>query len=274
MDPAPDSDRRFTGSVAELYESLLVPMIFAPCALDLAARAAARRPARVLELAAGTGVVTRALSAALPARTRIVATDLNQAMLDQAIAVGGTRPSVEWQQADAMALPFADGEFDLVVCQFGVMFFPDKGQAFAEARRVLAPGGTFLFNVWDAIEANEFADVVTSALAHWFPADPPGFLARTPHGYHERARIEADLRAGGFAAAPIVDTFAARSPATSAQAAATAYCQGTPLRNEIEARNPGALEEATKAAAYALASRFGRGPIEGDIRALVIEVKK
>ena len=151
MDSTSDADRRFTGSVAEIYESLLVPMIFAPCAQDLAERAAARRPARVLEQAAGTGVLTRALDAALPARTRIVATDLNQAMLDQAIAVGGTRASVEWRQADAMALPFADGEFDLVVCQFGVMFFPGKGEAFAEARRVLAPGGTLLFNCWDKI---------------------------------------------------------------------------------------------------------------------------
>jgi SAM-dependent methyltransferase len=207
---APDSDRRFTGSVAQIYESLLVPMIFAPCALDMAARAAARRPARVLELAAGTGVVTRALDAILPVRTRIVATDLNQAMLDQAIAVGGTRERVEWRQADAMALPFADGEFDLVVCQFGVMFFPDKGQAFAEARRVLAPGGSLLFNVWDEIAANEFAAVVTEALARWWFRDPPMFLARTPHGYHERARIEADLLRGGFTTAPIVDTFAAR----------------------------------------------------------------
>ena len=274
MPLAPDSDQRFTGSVAQMYESLAVPMIFAPYALDLAARAAARRPLRVLELAAGTGVVTRALDAVLPARARIVATDLNQAMLDQAISAGGTRSSVEWRQADAMALPFADGEFDLVACQFGVMFFPDKGEAFAEARRVLAPGGTFLFNAWEAIEANDFAQVVTQALAQWWPADPPAFLARTPHGYHERARIEGDLRRGGVEAAPIVDTFAARSAAPSALAAATAYCQGTPLRNEIEARKPGGLEEATKAAAYALASRFGRGAIEGDIRALVVEVKK
>jgi SAM-dependent methyltransferase len=271
---APDSDRRFTGSVAQIYESLLVPMIFAPCALDMAARAAARRPARVLELAAGTGVVTRALDAILPVRTRIVATDLNQAMLDQAIAVGGTRERVEWRQADAMALPFADGEFDLVVCQFGVMFFPEKGQALAEARRVLAPGGSLLFNVWDEIAANEFAAVVTEALARWWFRDPPMFLARTPHGYHERARIEADLLRGGFTTAPIVDTFAARSPAASPQAAAAAYCEGTPLRNEIEARKPDGLEEATKVAAAALARHFGDGAIEGDIRALVIEVEK
>jgi len=274
MTSTPESDRRFTGSVAEVYESLLVPMIFAPCAVDLADRGAARRPAALPGLAAGPGVGTPAPDRGPPPRARIVASDLNQAMLDQAIAVGGTRERVEWRQADAMALPFADGEFDLVVCQFGVMFFPDKGQAFAEARRVLAPGGSFLFNAWDEIAANEFAAVVTEALARWWFRDPPMFLARTPHGYHERATIEADLLRGGFTAPPIVDTFSARSPAASAQAAAAAYCEGTPLRNEIEARKPGGLEEATNVAATALVRHFGDGAIEGDIRALVIQVEK
>jgi SAM-dependent methyltransferase len=274
MSATPESDRRFTGSVAALYESLLVPMIFAPYALDLAARAAARRPLRVLELAAGTGVATRALDAALPPRASIVATDLNQAMLDQAVAVGGLRREVEWRQADAIALPFEDASFDLVACQFGVMFFPDKGRAFAEARRVLAPGGTFLFNAWDAIEANEFAEVVTTALAGWWPADPPSFLARTPHGYNLRSTIEADLARGGFGQPAIFDTVAARSPAPSARAAAVAYCQGTPLRGEIEARDPDGLEEATQAAERALVQRYGAGAIEGDIRALVIEARK
>lgn len=271
---SPDLDRRFTDSVASLYESLLVPMIFAPLALDLAARAASRRPRRVLELAAGTGVATRALDAVLRAGTDIVATDLNQAMLDQAISVGGVRAGLEWRQADAMALPFADAAFDLVVCQFGVMFFPDKGLAFAEARRVLAPGGRLLFNVWDGIEANEFADTVSGALATWWPADPPAFMARTPHGYHLRSRIEADLAQGGFQEPAIFDTVSARSPAASARAAAVAYCQGTPLRGEIEARKPDGLEEATSVAEAALLRGFGPGAIEGDIRALVIEVAR
>src|SRR5690242_4575588 len=211
-----DIDKVFSGSIAELYEKHLVPLIFEPYAADLAERLRARRVSRVLEIAAGTGVVTRALARALPASTSIVATDLNQAMLDQAAAIGTARP-VEWQQADALKLPFADASFDALVCQFGVMFFPDKAKAFAEARRVLRPGGVFLFNAWDRIEENEFADVVTQALARVFPADPPRFMARTPHGYHDVAAIRRDLAAGGFRAAPTIDTLAARSRAASAR---------------------------------------------------------
>ena len=153
-------DAIFAGTIPELYEKHLVPLIFEPYALDLARRLAERSPARILEVAAGTGVVTRAMASALPAGVSIVATDLNQAMLDRAAAVGTARP-VEWRPADAMALPFADAEFDAVVCQFGAMFFPQKAKAFAESRRVLRPGGAFLFNVWDQIAQNEFADAVT-----------------------------------------------------------------------------------------------------------------
>src|SRR6185369_2662198 len=128
-----------------------------PYAEDLARRLAPLRPGRLLEIAAGTGVVTRRLAASLPKECAIVATDLNPPMIEQAKAIGTAR-AVEWRQADAMKLPFGDAEFDAVVCQFGVMFFPDKAHAFAEARRVLKPGGTFLFNAWDRIEDNEFAD--------------------------------------------------------------------------------------------------------------------
>src|SRR6185437_3429182 len=158
----------------------------------LASRQSTRKLSRVLEIAAGTGVVTRHLASKLPADVSIVATDLNQPMLDTAADMGTSRP-VEWRPADAMQLPFEGGEFDAVVCQFGVMFFPDKAKAFSEARRVLRPGGVLLFNVWDRIEENEFADAVTTALESLFPDDPPRFLARTPHGYHD---VAANPRAG------------------------------------------------------------------------------
>jgi SAM-dependent methyltransferase len=151
------SDKVFGGSIAEVYHSHLVPLLFESYAKDLAHRLASRPFSRVLEVAAGTGVVTRKLASALPAGTAIVASDLNQAMLDVAAAAGTARP-VEWRQADAMQLPFPDGGFDAVVCQFGAMFFPDKPRAFAEARRVLRPGGKLVFSVWDRIEENEFAD--------------------------------------------------------------------------------------------------------------------
>jgi SAM-dependent methyltransferase len=270
---ATGSDKRFASAIASTYETHMVPLIFAPYATDLAERLASRPLTRVLETAAGTGVVTRALASALPASVAIVATDLNQAMLDEAAAIGTTRP-VGWRQADAMQLPFADASFDAVVCQFGAMFFPDKAQAFAETRRVLAPGGVFIFNVWDRIEENEFADCVTTALATMFPSDPPRFLARTPHGHHDLAALARDLAAGGFTAPAQTITVTARSRAGSARIPAVAYCQGTPLRNEIEARDAARLGEATDLAEAAIAERFGRGPVDGKIQAHVITVSK
>ena len=267
-----DTDKLFTGSIPKLYEEYLVPLIFEPYAVDLVNRVASQSLARVLEIAAGTGVVTRKLASVLPESVSVVATDLNQTMLDLACAVGTKRP-VEWRQADAMQLPFEDSLFDVVVCQFGVMFFPEKAKAFSEARRVLRPGGTFMFNVWDRIEENEFAHTVTKALESLFPKDPPRFMARTPHGYYDHAAIERDLRHGGFLASPQISTVAARSQATSPQIPAIAYCQGTPLRNEIEARDKSRLGEATDIAAEALARQFGPGPVDGKIQAHVVTVE-
>ena len=268
----PDSDKLFAGSIPKLYEEYLVPMIFESYAVDLVNRVASRRPAHVLEIAAGTGVVTRKLASVLPQSVSIVATDLNQPMLDMASQVGTERP-VEWRQADALQLPFEDAAFDAVVCQFGVMFFPDKPKAFAEARRVLKPGGVFIFNVWDRIEANEFAHTVAIAFESLFPKDPPRFMARTPHGYHDFATIAEDLKAAGFGSPPHIDTVAARSHATSARVPATAFCQGTPLRNEIEARGK-SLAEATDVAAAAIAQRFGTGAVDGKIQAYVVTVER
>ncbi len=266
---SPQSDKNFGGSIAKFYDEFIVPLIFEPYAEDLARRLAARRLARVLKIAAGTGVVTRRLASLLPDDVSIVATDLNQPMLDLAAEVGTAR-RVEWRQADAMQLPFEDGSFDAVVCQFGVMFFPDKAKAFAEARRVLRSGGVLLFNVWDRIEENEFADVISTALKSVFPDDPPRFLARTPHGYHDIAAIQQDLRGGGFVPTPSVDTLAARSTAGSARIPAMAYCQGTPLRNEIEARDKSRLVEATDIAENAIARQFGRGQVDGKIQVHIV----
>lgn len=267
-----DTDKIFSGSISKLYETYLVPLIFEPYATDLVNRLVSRTLSGVLEIAAGTGVVTRALASVLPAHASIVATDLNQAMLDQASVVGTKRP-VEWRQADAMQLPFADGTFDAVICQFGVMFFPEKSKAFSEARRVLKPGGVFIFNVWDRIAENEFADTVTSALESVFPKDPPRFLARTPHGYYNRPTIEQDLAIGGFTKSAQIATVASRSLAESPRAPAIAYCQGTPLRNEIEARDASRLGEATDIAAGAIAQRFGRGAVDGKIQAHIVTIE-
>lgn len=267
----PGSDTVFAGSIPELYDTQFVPLIFAPYADDMARRVVALAPSRVLETAAGTGVVTRAMAQALPAQTEIVATDLNEPMLARAAAVGTARP-VRWQQADALHLPFEDAGFDVVVCQFGAMFFPDKVCAYREARRVLRLGGTLLFNVWDRLEENDFAHIVTETLARLFPADPPRFMARTPHGHGDVDRIVADLTAAGFTQAPRVETVAARSRAASAHDAALAYCQGTPLRNEIESRSGPSLADATAACAAAIAERHSTGAIEGRIQAFVVTV--
>ena len=261
------TDKLFAGSIPEIYDRYLVPLIFESYARDLADRLVKGEPREILETAAGSGVLTRAIASRLPGSARIVATDLNQPMLDHAM----TRQSddrIEWRQADALALPFANESFDVIACQFGVMFFPDKVQGYKEARRVLKPGGRFFFNVWDRISENEFADVITQALAEVFPHDPPRFMMRTPHGYHDVERIRRELNAGGFTDIS-VEAVENRSKASSPQDPAIAYCQGTPLRNEIEARDAALLEQATSHAADALAQRYGTGAVEGRIRAFV-----
>jgi SAM-dependent methyltransferase len=181
---------------------------------------------------------------------------------------------VNWQQADATRLPFDDASFDIVVCQFGVMFFPDKARAFSEARRVLRRDGVLLFNVWDRIEENEFANTVTATLAGLFPTDPPLFMVLTPHGYFNTEAISRDRADAGFSTAPRFETIAARSRAASARVPAVAYCQGTPLRNEIEARSGADMAEATSACATAIAEQFGTGPVDGKIQAHVVIARR
>ncbi|MBT4984091.1 MAG: class I SAM-dependent methyltransferase [Ilumatobacter sp.] len=220
-----------------------------------------------------SGVVTRALAAGLNESVSITATDLNQPMLDHAEAMGTAGP-VEWQQADVMNLPFPDASFDVVVCQFGVMFFPDKVAAHAEVARVLRPGGTYLFTVWDAIEQNEFVHVVERSLAELFPSDPPRFMSRTPHGYHDDAVLRADLAmCGGFASVTI-DTVDAHSRAATCHIPARAYLEGTPLRAEVEALDPNGLAVALEVSAAALTQRFGSVDPVGKIRGFVVTATK
>ncbi len=262
----PSDDAAFAGSIPALYDRCLGPMLFEPYAEDLAARAAALRPGRVLETAAGTGIVTEQLAAAMP-DIELIATDLNSDML----ALAKHRklpPGVLFQPADAQNLPFPDASFDLVVCQFGVMFYPDRVQAHRETRRVLRPRGRYLFNVWDALAANPICDQVAGAVARLFPDDPPSFLSRAPFGYHELERIEADLRAGGFDRIGIETV--GRTSRTTAQHAAIGLCCGSPLRAEIDARAPGGLDEVTAAAAAELRSTWGSGMIEEPMSALVV----
>jgi ubiquinone/menaquinone biosynthesis C-methylase UbiE len=266
------TDRVFAGSIPALYDRYLGPLIFEPYATLTTERIATEKQGRILETAAGTGIVTRSLAQRLPPAAEIVATDLSQPMIDFAAAQPGA-VRVMWRQADALSLPFPDRSFDAVVCQFGAMFFPDKIAGYREALRVLRPGGRFVFSVWDRIEENEFADAVTDAVAALFPAEPPRFLARTPHGYHDTQKIRAELTTAGFGQLQI-ETVERRSRAASHEEPAIGYCQGTPLRNEIEARDAARLVEATEAAAAAIAARFGRGPVDGKIQAHVITASR
>jgi ubiquinone/menaquinone biosynthesis C-methylase UbiE len=264
-----ETDKVFSGSIPENYDRYLVPLIFESFAQDIARRVAELSPSAVLETAAGSGVVTRALAPRLGSNTRYHVTDLNPPMLDHAASHQPADSRISWSKADAQALPFEPASFDVVCCQFGVMFFPDRHSGFREARRVLKPGGFFVFNVWDRIEENVFADDVTNALAELFPNDPPRFLARTPHGYHDPAVISHELNNAGFSSV-VIETRAEQSRASSPWHAAVAYCQGTPLRNEIEARAADKLENATDYAAAKIAKRHGSGEIAAKIQAHIV----
>ncbi|HUN49979.1 MAG TPA: class I SAM-dependent methyltransferase [Candidatus Sulfotelmatobacter sp.] len=266
-----DGDKLFSGSIAALYDRHLGPLLFQPYADDLARRLGDLAGGDLLEIAAGTGIVTAALCAALPPAVAVTATDLNPAMLEAAAQKPGLARA-RFRQADAQALPFADTSFDAVVCQFGVMFFPDKAGAYGEMRRVLRPGGRLLFNVWDKIEANPLSQAVTDTVAALFPADPPRFLARTPHGYCDIGAIRAALAAAGFRDIA-AETVALTGGAPDARAAAIGLCQGTPLRNEIEARAADRLTEVTDEVAAMLRARYGAGAIADRIQAIVFSAR-
>lgn len=268
-----NTDVVFAGSIPEFYDTYMVPLIFEVYAADLAGRVAALAPMAVLETAAGTGVVPRALIGRLPPRARYVVTDLNEPMLQHAASRQAPDGRIEWRQADALDLPFEDGAFDVVICQYGAMFFPDRTKGYAEARRVLRRGGRYIFSVWDRIETNEFTDVVAKAAATVFPQDPPRFMARTPHGYYDHDVIRADLNRAGFAEIAI-DTIEETSRAPSARHVALAICQGTPLRNELETRDRGCLDHVTDVATAALEATYGKGPVAAPIRAHVVTAVK
>jgi ubiquinone/menaquinone biosynthesis C-methylase UbiE len=267
-----DRDATFAGSIPTLYDRCLGPLLFAPYGADLASRLAELKPGTLLETAAGTGIVTEALAKRLPAEVEIVATDLNQAMVDFAATKPGLS-RITLRRADALALPFDAEAFDAVACQFGAMFFPDRVAGYREARRVLKPRGHLVFSMWDSLAHNPIPRCVVDAMARHFPANPPRFLARTPHGHHDRDTIRRELGEAGFDRIDIeVVTLPSRAP--SHRDPAVGYCQGTPMRAEIEAQAPQGLAAATEAAVAALGIEFGSGEIEAPMRALVIVARK
>jgi ubiquinone/menaquinone biosynthesis C-methylase UbiE len=265
------TDTVFTGSIPSIYDNCMVPLLFEPYAAVVAERAKPLQPKRILETAAGTGAVTAALHAALP-DAEIIATDLNQPMLD--VAASRIRSDkVSFVAADALQLPFDDSSFDLVVCQFGIMFFPDKVAANAEARRVLREGGRYLLVIWDSIDRNLVTRAAGAAVAKLFPEDDGAFYERIPFRYHDVAQIEHDLLAAGFDDIEL-ETVELMSRAPSAADAAKGLCQGSPMRAEIEKYGPAARDRATEAAAHALRQFEGPNGLEAPMSAHVVTAIK
>jgi len=259
---------QFAGSVPEYYERHLVPVIFEPYAQDLIQRIGRRPDGALLELACGTGVVTRSLLPRLGADARLTATDLNQAMVDEAKQRVPDDPRLTWRTADAQALPFGDAAFDLVYCQFGIMFLPDKVAGFREARRVLDPGAPLLFNVWDGFAENSFGRIAHETIASFFTRDPPPFYL-TPFGYHDTVKLGADLLAAGFTDVAI-EPVAKEAVSPSAHDFAIGLIRGNPVVAMIEERGGVSPDVVIKAVADQLAQVGGAQPFRAPIQALVV----
>jgi SAM-dependent methyltransferase len=263
-----DMNRSFGGSMPEFYDRILVPVMFEPFARDLAARLQGMTSGHVLEIAAGTGVVTRALARTLPAEVAITATDLNPAMLDRAKSHAGME-RVEWQEADALALPFPDRRFHCVLCQFGVMFFPDKQAAFREALRVLRPHGQFLFSVWGNRDGSLW-EVAIDVVGEFLSRDPASLVSPP---YNDIAAVRAELGTAGFHSI-VAEEVVKVSRSNSARDAAITMCHGGLVRAAIEAQAPHRLSEITEAAAAAIAARFGNGAIDAAFRGIVFTARR
>lgn len=271
-----ESNAQFVGSIPEIYHAHLGPLLFEPYAADLVSRlqvpAKPGAEARVLEIAAGTGIVTRMLRQALPPQVTLVATDLNEPMLDVGRENVGKTQGIEWQQADATALPFPDQSFDAIVCQFGVMFFPDKDQAAREAFRVLRPGGVFLFNVWGSMEENPFARTMHETVASFFQSDPPDFY-QVPFGYHDPGTIRSTLERAGFERIEVTEVEKELS-APSAEHAAIGFVRGNPILLAIQERGTAEPDAIVAAVAKAQARSFGDRPLRFRSRVRVISARR
>jgi ubiquinone/menaquinone biosynthesis C-methylase UbiE len=260
---------QFAGSIPAAYDRYLGPVLFHSYAEDMAGRLKLDANASVLELACGTGILTRILRDRLPAGTRLVATDLNEPMLQNAAQKFGKSEAVEWRQADASSLPFEDRSFDAVVCQFGIMFVPDKSLAAREAHRVLKQGGVFLFNVWDSLEHNDLCRIAHETIASFFEKDPPTFY-QIPFGYHDQAEIKRVLEEAGFRDVR-VEVVPKIGGASRPEDAAQGLVHGNPVAVAISERDPSLLPVITNAVAAALKKRFGETEVRAPMRAIVAE---
>lgn len=267
------ADARFVDSVPEIYDRNLGPLLFAQYARDLATRLTAyERPVRrVLEIAAGTGILTEQLARQLPQETAIVATDLNPPMLAVAqrrLRDEASASRIEWRDADATSLPFPDQAFDAVVCQFGVMFFPDKPRSASETLRVLVPGGLWLFNVWGSLRENAIPRIAHETITGYFRDDPPQFY-QVPFSMHEEQATRELLAGAGFSDVTVVPVrFTAEAP--SAHHAAVGLVRGNPVLAAIEERGTVGADEIIEAVAAALARELGDNPMRAPMLAYVV----
>jgi ubiquinone/menaquinone biosynthesis C-methylase UbiE len=268
----PEANATFTGSIPENYDRYLGPILFGPYADDLVSRLNVSKDAAVLELACGTGIVTRRLLDRLGPDAKVLATDLNDAMLDYAGAGFASGDPVEWKQADACDLPFADRSFDAVVCQFGLMFFPDKERAIRETFRVLKPGGTFLFNVWDAIEQNDLPHTAHEVVAKFFADNPPDFYD-VPFSFHDPETIRTLLSTAGFDDVELT-LLPLAAIAASARDAAKGLIHGNPIITAIRERDESRIPEIEAALTSAIAARYGEAPVRARMQALVCSARR
>jgi SAM-dependent methyltransferase len=262
-----DQHSAFVGSIPENYDRYLGPCLFEPYALDIVQRVLVSEGASVLEIACGTGIVTRHLRDSLPKSARLVASDLNEAMLAYAAGKFGPDDDVEWKQADATSLPFADASFGAVICQFGLMFVPDKAAALREVRRVLVPDGLFVFNVWDSIDKNELAQIAHETISTFYEHDPPTFY-KIPFVLHEEEEILDLLEAAGFSDS-LVSVLTKTGISPSAADAAKGLIEGNPVIVEIDQRGGPDVQTIEAAVAAAIASRCGDRPARSKSQALV-----
>lgn len=263
-----DQAARFIGSIPENYDTGLGPHIFVDYADDLSRRVAALSPQSVLELAAGTGIVTRKLRDSLSDNTNLIASDLNPPMLEVAKAKFRPDEAVEFKQIDATHVEFDDGSFDVVACQFGVMFFPDKDRSYSEVYRVVKPGGSYIFNVWDSWDWNPFAQITHETVEVFFPEDAPGFY-RVPFSYYDAEQIKQSLERAGFSGVT-VEHVPLRSAIPSASHFANGLVFGNPLYDEVVSRG-GDPQEVCAAVADAIERELGN---EMPLQALVIHARK
>ena len=266
-----NKNAKFAGSIPAAYDRYLGPILFQPYAEDLAGRLELAENSSVLELACGTGILSRVLRDRLPATARLVATDLNEPMIQNAAAKFTRNEAIEWKQADACNLPFDDKSFDAVVCQFGLMFVPDKALAAREAHRVLKPNGVFLFNVWSAMEQNQLGRIAHETISSFFDKDPPMFY-RIPYGYHDQSEIRRVLEAAGFSDIGMEEVSKV-TVATRVGDAAEGLVQGNPVSVAIAERDASLLPSITTAVADALRNHFGSSTFRAPMRALIVQAR-